>query len=79
MTTQDVIDLLVRGGMAEQRARETAEEIGRLGNEPSRPDPANDPFLQDIRRRGLAGKHTIELTADEMKALTNPDAAKGRG
>lgn len=72
MTTQDVIDLLVRGGMAEQQARETAEAIGRLGNASSPPDPATDPFLQDIRARALGGRHTIEMTREESLALGEP-------
>lgn len=66
---------LVASGVSEAQAINTVQAVA--------PDPANDPeteaWLADIRRKGLAGKHTIEMTPAEMKTLCNPDASKGGG
>jgi len=84
MTTHYLWDTylkLLANGMADQVARAKLREIfpadaagvdailAARGDTESLSDPANDPFLADIRDRALGGRHVIEMTRDEILAL----------
>lgn len=87
MTTHYLWDTylkLLAIGMADQAARAKLRELFRAdtaaldtilaasGDMESLSDPANDPFLNDIRERALGGRRVIEMTREEIMAMGEP-------